>query len=111
MSKEISVAFINQKLKEEFDILAQGKFEDKKLHEYINKVMDNLKKDPNCGIKIPRKLWPKEYLKNYEIINLWKCNLPGGWRLLYIIKENEIEILSIILEWFDHKEYERKFNY
>lgn len=45
------------------------------------------------------------------LTNLWKYDLPDAWRLIYTIKEDEIKILSIILEWFDHKEYERKFNY
>ena len=35
-----------------------------------------------------------------------------GWRLIYTITTpNKIEILSVILEWFDHPEYERKFHY
>ena len=38
-------------------------------------------------------------------------NLPNAWRLVYTIKEDEIRILSIILEWFNHKDYEKKFNY
>ena len=40
-----------------------------------------------------------------------KCNLPDGWRLVYTLAGNEIEIISILLEWFSHKEYERRFGY
>jgi hypothetical protein len=48
----------------------------------------------------------------YRIKNLWKYDLPNGWRLLYTITaDNEVEIISAILEWFDHKNYERKFKY
>ena len=38
-------------------------------------------------------------------------DLPNGWRLIYTIETNEILVLAIILEWFDHKNYERTFNY
>jgi hypothetical protein len=44
--------------------------------------------------------------------NLWKYDLPDGWRLIYTLSTpNKIEILAIILEWFDHKNYERRFGY
>ena len=70
-----------------------------------------MKNNPACGIKIPKRLWPKIYLQKYSITNLWKYGLPNGWRLIYTIKEDEIMILNVILEWFDHKEYERRFKY
>jgi len=51
-------------------------------------------------------------VQKYQINNLWKYGLPDGWRLIYTIKTpNKVQILAVILEWFDHKEYERKFNY
>gem|GEM_PF-2928534 len=34
-------------------------------------------------------------------------NLARGWRMVYTLVGNEVEIISIILEWFGHKEYER----
>ena len=52
----------------------------------------------------------KEYLR-YKITNLWKYDLPKGWRLIYSIGREGVEILSIILEWMNHKNYERRFNY
>ena len=50
-------------------------------------------------------------MKKYEINNLWKYNLPNGWRLIYTVKASSVEIVSIILEWSDHKSYERRFGY
>ncbi len=111
MKKDISVAFISKKLNEEFESLHDGKFEDKQLHSSIIKAMGDLKQSPVCGIKIPKKLWPKQYIRAYEITNLWKYNLPNAWRLLYTIETDEIRIISIILEWMDHKEYEKRFKY
>ena len=43
--------------------------------------------------------------------NLWKYDLPKGWRLLYSVRGNEIIVISIILEWLSHKEYERRLGY
>ena len=111
MNKEIVVAFISQKLKGEFDSLKEGKFEDKQLHSYISRAQDDLKKNPCCGLKILRALWPKEYLQKYCITNLWNYHLPNGWRLIYTIEADEVTVINIILEWFDHKEYERRFRY
>ena len=109
--KDIFVTFINKKLETNFEFLKEGKFQDKQLYEFIDRAIRDLKKNPTCGIKIPKKLWPKEYIKKFKITNLWKYDLPNGWRLIYIIQTDKIMILNVILEWFDHKEYERRFNY
>ena len=111
MNKQINVAFISQKLKEQFEYLKEGKFEDKELYKFIDRAIDDLKLNPLCGIKISKKLWPKEYVQKYDVTNLWKYDLPNAWRLIYTIESDEVKIVSIILEWFDHKEYEKRFNY
>ncbi len=76
MNKDIQVAFINHKIKDEFQSLNEGKFEDKELYKFINRAINDLKVNPFCGIKIPKKLWPKAYIQNYGITNLWKYDLP-----------------------------------
>jgi len=111
MSKIREVAFINEKLKEAYFKLREGKFEERQLFEFIGRAIDDLKKNPVCGIRIPNRLIPKEYIKNYGISNLWKYNLPNAWRLLYTIVGDEIKIISVILEWMDHKNYEKRFGY
>jgi len=111
MNKKREVAFINESLKEIFFELEKGKFKDKQLFGFINHAIDDLKENPLCGIKISKRLWPIDYIKKYKINNLWKYNLPNSWRLIYTIKEDQITIVSIILEWFRHKDYERRFKY
>jgi len=111
MNKTINVAFISRKLKEQFETLKSGKFEDQQLYKFIDRALDDIKKEPTCGIKIPKKLWPKTYVQKYDLTNLWKYDLPNAWRLIYTIESDEIRIMSIILEWFSHKEYEKRFNY
>lgn len=110
-NKELKVSFISQKLKEEFNSLVSGKFEDKKLHDFIDRAIDDLEKNPTCGTKIQKRLWPKEYKQKYGITNLWKYDLPNAWRVIYTIETDEIMIVSIILEWFSHKEYGKRFKY
>lgn len=111
MNRESYVAFISNKLKDEFECLESGKFEDKQLHKFIVRAINDIKQNPTCGIKIPKNLWSKNYIQQYSITNLWKYDLPNGWRLIYTIEADEVKILNIILEWFDHKEYEQRFNY
>lgn len=111
MNKDISVAFISPKIKQEWEALNIGKFEDKKLYQFIDRAIDDLKMNPTCGIKIEKRLWPKEYIQRFGITNLWKYDLPNAWRLIYTIESNEVKIVNIILEWFDHKEYEKCFKY
>ena len=110
-NKPIYVTFGDKKIEIDFESLKEGKVEDKQLYTSIDRAIIDLKNNPACGIKVPKNLWPKEYIKKYDITNLWKYDLPEGWRLVYTIQTNEIMILNVILEWFDHKEYERRFHY
>ena len=111
MSKGIFVAFITKKLRRDFELLKSGKFEDKKLYGSIEKAKSELKNDPQSGTKIQKDRWPKVYIKKYGLTNLWKFDLPNGWRLIYTIDTDEVRIVNIILEWFDHKSYNKKFKY
>jgi Txe/YoeB family toxin of Txe-Axe toxin-antitoxin module len=108
MNKKVSVVFISNKLENEFNLLDK----ELELKRHIFRAIEDIKRNPLSGLKIPQKLWPEEYLKKYNITNLWKYDLPRGWRLRYtLINQSQIEILSVILEWFDHKNYERRFGY
>jgi len=109
--KPVYVTFGDKRIEDDFEILKEGKFQDKQLYAFIERAIKDMKNTPGCGIKIPKKLWPKVYTEKYNVTNLWKYDLPNGWRLIYTIKEDEIMILNVILEWFNHKEYERRFKY
>ena len=90
--------------------LKNGKHEEQQLYEFITRAIQDLKEDVTCGTRIPKDYWPKYYSK-HNITNLWKYDLPNAWRLIYTIKTDEITILGVILEWFDHKKYQKRFNY
>lgn len=109
--KEISVGFVDSKLNQDYLKLKSGTTQDKQLYDFIDRATDDLKKNPTCGIKIPRDRWPKGYIKKYGITNLWKYDLPNAWRLIYTIAGDKIQIMAILLEWMSHKDYNRRFNY
>lgn len=102
------VRFISNRIKEKYESLENSN--EKELQKFITRAIDDLKENPQCGIKISKKLIPQEYSK-IPIDNLWKYNLPGAWRLLYTITGDKIKIVTIILDWMNHKNYERTFNY
>ncbi len=105
------VRFIDKELFAAYLKLHEGKSEEKELAEWLEKALNDLRENPLRGIKIPHRMWPKSYVSTYGIDNLRKYDLPNGWRLAYTLNGNVVEIIAIILEWFDHKSYERRFGY
>lgn len=91
------------------------KEKDSKFHNQLLKAIereeDNLLIDMHRGIQIPKSQIPQEYIDLYGVSNLWKINLPDYWRMIYTLTGNEFEIISILLEFMDHKEYDKKFGY
>ena len=104
------VAFADQKVLDAFNALEKGRFEDRELAGWIRRAMGVLEEKPFAGASVPKRLWPREYAR-FSINNLRKLNMPRGWRLVYFIKGNELEIVSVLLEWADHKSYEKRFGY
>lgn len=108
MIKPSKVVFLSDELEMDFNELKEGD----PIKKGIRRAIKDLQQNAFSGIQIPKRLFPREYVQKYGINNLWKYDLPNGWRLLYTVTpENEVELISAILEWFNHKEYERKFKY
>ena len=106
--RKFQVVFIDEKTERQFNELD----EDDEVKKCIKRAIEDIKQNAFCAIPIPKKLIPCEYIQKYNVTNLWKYDLPDGWRLVYTITTpNKIEIISVILEWFNHKAYERRFNY
>lgn len=106
--KPSEVVFADDKIEKEFDNLDNSN----EIKIYIKRAIRDIQLNAYCGIQIPKKLFPREYVQKYGINNLWKYDLPDGWRLVYsVMTPTKVEILAVILEWFDHKEYARKFHY
>jgi len=108
ITRKSRVVFADDKIEKEFNDLKDSD-ETKK---WIRKAIEELKQNAFCGIPLPKRLIPKEYVIKYQTKNLWKYDLPNAWRLIYTIKTlDRVEILSVILEWFNHPDYEKRFGY
>lgn len=115
MHKEIKVKYspvFEEQLKKLKETIKEkdSKF-NKQLLTAIEREKDNLFLDSHRGIQIKKNLIPKEYVLKYDVKNLWKINLPDFWRMIYTITGNEVEIISVLLEFMDHKEYNKLFGY
>src|SRR3989344_9004546 len=103
------VKFCDEKLKEAFEDL---KNVDKELYEQIDKATDEISRNVFCGRNVKKKLIPKELIHKHGLDNLWIYNLRSGWRLFYsVTSPDRIQILAIVLDWMNNKDYERLFKF
>jgi len=105
---ECKVIFKDEELKNTFEELIDN---DERLHKEIEKALNEICRDFSCGRNVKKKLIPKDLIKKYGINNLWIYNLRKDWRLLYSVGRNEVEVIAIVLNWMNHKEYERLFKF
>ena len=105
---ECKVVFSDSSLKESFEELGKS---DPRLSKEIEKAMNDICADSFVGRNVKKKLIPKSLIQKYGINNLWIYNLRKDWRLLYSIEGDNIEVLAIVLDWMNHKEYERLFKF
>lgn len=112
-TKPVKVMFADSKISQAYEKLKDSKLKDERdLYDIITDVTKKLKTNPFCGIEIPKDRIPKRYIDKYGVNNLWKYNLTKEWRLIYSNVSDDIQILSVVLEWFDnHKDYEKRFEY
>jgi Txe/YoeB family toxin of Txe-Axe toxin-antitoxin module len=112
MEIKSEIHFGNKNIKDAFLGLDSKKYQENQLKCWLERAFEDLEKNAFSGVQIPKKLIPKDYKKKFgDIDNLWKYNLPNAWRLLYTIKRDQVIVLSIILEWLMHKDYEKRFKY
>ncbi len=83
----------------------------KTLFRSIKEKIILLREDPSYGIQVPKNLIPEEYILAYDADNLWKVNLSGYWRMIYTIKGKEVKVIAVVIDIFDHQDYNKKFKY
>lgn len=105
---ESRIVFVDKKLKNAFLELKKS---DKKLYNEICKSIEDIRHHAWVGRNVKKKLIPKSLKNKYGIDNLWIYNLSKDWRLLYSLGKDEIELLAVVLDWMNHKDYERLFNF
>jgi len=108
MIQPSTISFVDKKKQEEYYNLFLGTSEEKTLLKLLNKKLDELKRDASAGKQVRRSHIPKQYR---EFDNLWKIDLNSRWRLLYSIVSDEQGRITVIIDWLDHKEYEKLLGY
>ena len=92
-------------------LLASTRSEDRRVAVMLEKAVGVLKTNPYAGDRIRRRQIPAEYHRRYgPLDNLWKYNLSRSWRLVYTVAR-DAGVVVVVLEWFSHDEYERRFGY
>ncbi|HLD04088.1 MAG TPA: hypothetical protein VJG90_00050 [Candidatus Nanoarchaeia archaeon] len=120
MAKEVQVQF-SEEANAEYGELQKQVLEEKKegkettfnmqLLKAIEREKNNLQIDPQHGTHIPRKYIPKNAIQRYGTDRLWKIDLVGYWRLIYTLLGDEVKIITFVLEFMDHKTYDKVFGY
>ena len=106
--KPEKVVFIDESLEESFNSLP----EEDPIKKGLIKAIKEIKENAFCGRNVKKNLIPKSLIQKYGINNLWIYNLPDGWRMIYVLTPTEeVQIIAIILDWMNHKDYERLFGF
>jgi hypothetical protein len=106
-----AVYFADEQVQQTFLNLQSGRAEDKEIFNQLNTAFDMIAMDPFCGIQVPKRLIPRVYITKYGIENLWKYNFLKNWRLMYSVAGDGTQVVTLVIEWLSHKEYERRFRY
>ena len=77
----------------------------------INTAIRNIKANPYYGDLIPKKNISKGIVHRYGTYKIFRVELVGYWRLLYTLIGDEVKIIAFILEFMDHKKYDKIFGY
>jgi len=102
------VVFVDNSLEDAFN----GLTEKDPTKKALTKAIRDIKENCYCGRNVKKKLIPKKLIKKYGINNLWIYNLPSSWRLLYsLTNSGEIELIAVVLDWMNHKDYEKLFKF
>ena len=77
----------------------------------LAKAVTKLKQNYRAGKHVPKDRIPEYYAVRYGVTNLWKLDLDKNYRLIYTLRGTSVEIMCVLLEFFDHKKYSKRFGY
>ncbi|MBU1201453.1 MAG: hypothetical protein KJ583_02345 [Nanoarchaeota archaeon] len=110
LGKEVRILLKGQARKTYLELKKKNDKESRIILNSIERVKEILKKNPQFGDPIAKRLIPKT-LRDLNIQNLYRVELPNYWRMLYTIQGNKIEIFLFILNITNHKNYNKLFGY
>ena len=102
--KSLKVVFLDDELQKSFEELK----DDDPIKKGVKKAIQEISQNAFCGRNVKKNLIPEKYS---HLNNIWVYNLPSAWRLIYSIAPGEIEIIAVVLDWMDHKDYEKLFGF
>jgi hypothetical protein len=106
--KPNKVVFVDKELEDSFNEMPDKDPIKKGIVRAILLIRDNF----SCGRNVKKELIPKNLAEKYSLNNLWIYDLPNGWRLIYsVTSSGEVEIIAALLDWMNHKDYERLFGF
>ncbi len=103
--KKFAIRFVSRRLESEFIGLKKC---NPKFYESINRTIERLSREPyRFGRYIPSRR-AGYWIRKFNVEKVWIYNLTKSWRMIYSVVEDEVWIVGLILEWLDHKEYDRR---
>ncbi len=55
--------------------------------------------------------FPSHYIKRFGVNNLFRYQLPEGFRAIYTLERDGNDVSVVVLEILDHKNYDKTFGY
>ena len=102
------VVFIDETLEKSFNELNEAE----PVKKGLIRAIKILQEDAFSGRNVKKSIIPKSLILKYGLSNLWIYTLPDGWRMLYsLTNSGDVEVIAVVLDWMDHKDYERMFNF
>ena len=90
---------------EKREFRSAGSEQRRKLRAYAQRLAE----EPYLGDRIPRGRVPRVF---EGLPNLYRLELPGGWRALYAVVTHPAEGREVKIVWIgDHARYDRLFGY
>lgn len=105
--KSDKVVFVDEELEKSFNELQESD----PIKRGIIRAIRCIQENTFVGRNVKKELIPKKLIDKFSLNNLWIYDLPNGWRLIYSITGSEIEIIAAVLDWMDHRDYERLFGF
>lgn len=109
-----TISFVDDRVHTAYRKLTESRrSEDREVVAMLNRAFDAIEQNAFAGTQLQKRLIPRDYHVRYGPIDaLWKFDMAGGWRLIYMVVGDEDGTVQVgVIEWFDHSEYERRFGY
>ena len=81
------------------------------IHKDVKKTIEELKKEKIVGTHLQRNKVPKYYIRKHGFNAYYKVVLPENWRLIYGITSINREKCALLMEVFDHIDYNKRFGF